>query len=312
MFKNLFAPRHGVATTHHPGRSQPGGPAVRLHGTGRDAERVHGTDVQRQIAPNLWIDRASGNHYLIGVQYPEDEVRTIQSLEDIPISSKRNRPGTGNVRKLKEMAKIERTQGPLEIFRHTGEPVSQLYLNVEGNDLRVAETTIREQTGQMFLEYAAGELPESQRSLADDGTFKERLEEYLREGQKTDRGASSRNTGSIRRRSSAACASRFAARFRHDQFIPGNGRGIGAGRPARLPDHGRPVRVLAGPSHHDRSAPLGVIGVALVLWATKTSLNIQSCMGVLMMIGISVSNSVLLIEFANRERSKARTHSRPY
>jgi multidrug efflux pump subunit AcrB len=50
------------------------------------------------------------------------------------------------------------------------------------------------------------------------------------------------------------------------------------------------------------AAPLGIIGVALVLWATNTSLNIQSCMGVLMMIGISVSNSVLLIEFANRER----------
>ena len=54
------------------------------------------------------------------------------------------------------------------------------------------------------------------------------------------------------------------------------------------------------------AAPLGVIGVAIVLWATNTSLNIQSCMGVLMMIGISVSNSVLLIEFANRERSEGK------
>jgi len=50
------------------------------------------------------------------------------------------------------------------------------------------------------------------------------------------------------------------------------------------------------------SAPLGLIGVALMLWATDTSLNIQSCMGVLMMVGISVSNSVLLVEFANRQR----------
>ena len=32
-------------------------------------------------------------------------------------------------------------------------------------------------------------------------------------------------------------------------------------------------------------------------------MNIQSCMGVLMMIGISVSNSVLLVEFANRLRA---------
>src|SRR5260370_15531276 len=50
------------------------------------------------------------------------------------------------------------------------------------------------------------------------------------------------------------------------------------------------------------SAPLGLIGVAWVLWLTGTTLNIQSLMGILMMVGISVSNSVLLIEFANEKR----------
>ena len=40
-----------------------------------------------------------------------------------------------------------------------------------------------------------------------------------------------------------------------------------------------------------------------MLWLTGTSLNIQSAMGVLMMIGISVSNSVLMVEFANRQKS---------
>jgi multidrug efflux pump subunit AcrB len=70
------------------------------------------------------------------------------------------------------------------------------------------------------------------------------------------------------------------------------------------------------------AAPLGLIGVIGILWATGTSLNIQSLMGVLLMIGISVSNSVLLVEFANhlREQGKstldavveaARTRMRP-
>jgi multidrug efflux pump subunit AcrB len=48
------------------------------------------------------------------------------------------------------------------------------------------------------------------------------------------------------------------------------------------------------------AAPLGLIGVVLTLWLTATSLNIQSFMGVLMMIGIALSNSTLLIDFANR------------
>ncbi len=52
------------------------------------------------------------------------------------------------------------------------------------------------------------------------------------------------------------------------------------------------------------AAPLGLVGVAVMLWATSTSLNIQSCMGILLMVGISVSNSVLLVEFANRRRSE--------
>src|SRR5437868_1694734 len=51
------------------------------------------------------------------------------------------------------------------------------------------------------------------------------------------------------------------------------------------------------------AAPLGLLGVAFTLWATGTSLNIQSCMGILMMVGISVSNSVLVVEFANRQRA---------
>jgi multidrug efflux pump subunit AcrB len=69
-------------------------------------------------------------------------------------------------------------------------------------------------------------------------------------------------------------------------------------------------------------APLGLLGVAGLLWLTGTSLNIQSLMGVLLMVGISVSNSVLIVEFANRQRdaglspfeailSAARTRLRP-
>jgi multidrug efflux pump subunit AcrB len=44
--------------------------------------------------------------------------------------------------------------------------------------------------------------------------------------------------------------------------------------------------------------PPGLCGVVLFLWATKTSLNIMSLMGVIMMTGIVVSNSILIVEFA--------------
>jgi multidrug efflux pump subunit AcrB len=48
------------------------------------------------------------------------------------------------------------------------------------------------------------------------------------------------------------------------------------------------------------SVPLGFIGVIWMLLLTGTSLNLESLIGSLMMIGIVVSNSILLVEFANR------------
>lgn len=48
------------------------------------------------------------------------------------------------------------------------------------------------------------------------------------------------------------------------------------------------------------AVPLGLGGVAIALWTTGTTLNIQSIMGTLMMIGVVVNNSILLVEFANR------------
>ncbi|MBM4125337.1 MAG: efflux RND transporter permease subunit, partial [Nitrospira sp.] len=48
------------------------------------------------------------------------------------------------------------------------------------------------------------------------------------------------------------------------------------------------------------AVPLGLIGVIWMLLLTDTSLNVESLIGTLMMIGIVVSNSVLLVDFANQ------------
>ncbi len=50
------------------------------------------------------------------------------------------------------------------------------------------------------------------------------------------------------------------------------------------------------------AVPLGFIGVIWMLLLTNTSVNVESLIGTLMMIGIVVSNSVLLVDFANRMR----------
>ncbi len=46
--------------------------------------------------------------------------------------------------------------------------------------------------------------------------------------------------------------------------------------------------------------PMGFIGVLIILPLTGTSLNVMSLMGVLMLVGISASNSILIVEFTHR------------
>ncbi len=46
--------------------------------------------------------------------------------------------------------------------------------------------------------------------------------------------------------------------------------------------------------------PMGFIGVMVILPLTNTTLNVMSLMGVLMLVGISASNSILIVEFAHR------------
>jgi multidrug efflux pump subunit AcrB len=53
--------------------------------------------------------------------------------------------------------------------------------------------------------------------------------------------------------------------------------------------------------------PTGLAGVLGTLVVTGTSLNVMSLMGVVMMAGIVVSNSILIVDFAHRLREQGRT-----
>lgn len=48
------------------------------------------------------------------------------------------------------------------------------------------------------------------------------------------------------------------------------------------------------------AVPTGIIGVLVTLLITRTTLNVMSLMGLIMMVGIVVSNSILIVEFAHR------------
>ena len=55
------------------------------------------------------------------------------------------------------------------------------------------------------------------------------------------------------------------------------------------------------------AVPPGLAGVVLTLYLTDTTLNVMSLMGVVMLVGIAVSNSILIVEFTRHLRGEGHT-----
>ncbi|HEV3330044.1 MAG TPA: efflux RND transporter permease subunit [Bryobacteraceae bacterium] len=53
--------------------------------------------------------------------------------------------------------------------------------------------------------------------------------------------------------------------------------------------------------------PMGFIGVLAILPLTHTTLNVMSLMGILMLVGVAASNSILIVEFAHRLEEQGRS-----
>jgi multidrug efflux pump subunit AcrB len=55
------------------------------------------------------------------------------------------------------------------------------------------------------------------------------------------------------------------------------------------------------------TAPAALAGVALSLWLTHTTINLESFMGAIMALGVAVANAILLVTFAERSRISGAT-----
>ncbi|MFO0845057.1 MAG: efflux RND transporter permease subunit [Gemmataceae bacterium] len=280
-----------------------------------------------QIAPNFWIDPKTGNPYVIGVQYPEWAVDGLRTLEEIPVTGGRvgrdaysrsqasqagrsTQPGDRGSKlaptvRLEDVATIERGSGPVEVYHYAASRVSQLFVSVQERDLAGVAADVEGVVKAFPLIYALDQLPPAQKPLTADGAFVGALEKYLAHPDRDDRATIQKGYGvdpeSLQLPKGVRIQVRGEVQSMRHSFREMAFSLVMAVLLVYL------VMASEFASWIDPlimivSAPLGLIGVAFTLWATGTSLNIQSCMGVLMMVGISVSNSVLVVEFANRQR----------
>ena len=91
---------------------------------------VTATNSSISFAKSFWIDEGNGNHYFIGAQYPEEDMRSFQTLEDIPITGKTSEAPIP----LRNVATIGRKTIPAVINHRNITRVFDVYVNVEGRD----------------------------------------------------------------------------------------------------------------------------------------------------------------------------------
>ena len=197
------------------------------------------------IAPNYWIDPKSGNPYLLTVQYPENAVKTITDLKQIPLRGGKNTEPTS----LDSVVSIKTIPSPTEVDHYQLFRVIDVYVSPKKEDLG----TIASQIDDIIKQT---KLPEGVRV-------------NLR-GSVQGMRASLKSFGIGLILSVVLVYLVLVAQFAswQDPFI-----------------------ILL-------AIPPGLAGVLLMLLATGTTLNVMSLMGLVMMVGIVVSNSILIVEFA--------------
>ena len=221
------------------------------------------------FSPAFWIDPRNGNHYFIGAQYPEEEIESIASIEDIPITGMGAGMGAGigdnggEVTLLKNIATITRTVAPAVIDHRNITRTVDVYANVErgaavGSVAEAMEAELRDSAG--FAEFMA--------------PFEARGYRYEFFGEI----ASLRNS--------------------FDQFLAGVLTAfilVYLVMVAQLRSFLLPLVILG-------TVPLGLIGVVFALGVTGTNFGIPAFMGVILMIGIVVQYSILLVDYAARRQ----------
>ena len=83
---------------------------------------------------NFWIDPKSKNQYFVGVQYSEKDIKSIETLLDIPITTNRpDKPKHADPAAERRHARARPV--PTEVTHYNIQPTIELTMGVYGRDL---------------------------------------------------------------------------------------------------------------------------------------------------------------------------------
>jgi multidrug efflux pump subunit AcrB len=228
--------------------------------------------------PAFWLDHKSGNHYFVGVTYKEKDIDSLTALGMVPVSGMD-------------------TNSPVQLQNLVSEPT------VEESAVEVNHLAL----GRVVNVYASADG-------RDIGSVARDVERVLSEwGARTDPPAGTSSAvvswAPLDPDNPGETLPGYAVRMRGEvssmrESFQSLGFGMALAAILIYLIMVAQFRSFLDPFIIMFAVPLGIIGVLLVLWGTGTTLNVQSFMGVIFMIGIAVTNSILLVEFANQLRKE--------
>jgi multidrug efflux pump subunit AcrB len=261
-------------------------PALRL-----DVDRVHAGELgltqkdvvdnvitalnsNYMIAPNYWVDRKSGNDYYLTVQYFENGHPAIHSLSDLGEIPLRADPRGEST--MSDRATLPKP-GPVPLA-HPQRPV-----------------TVLDNVVKVHFDQTPTEV--------DHYKIQRVIDVYVT--------PSGEDLGHV---TSAIRKILAQAKAHYPEQVRVNLRGMVTGMEESFKSFGlgfimsfillyliltAQFRSFRDPFLIMLAIPMGFVGVLLTLPLTHTTLNVMSLMGVLMLIGIADSNSILIVDFAH-------------
>jgi multidrug efflux pump subunit AcrB len=224
------------------------------------------------VAPSYWIDPKSGNNYMVTVQYANSWINNM-SMEDMKSIPLRGVRPAG--------------YGPMQGGGQSGPSPSEM----PGSD---------QSAGYVPLGAVADIQQIDTPTEVDHNQIRRVIDIYV-----ATKGEALQGVG--------AQINRLLADTKHDKYTVIDVRGAVVSMNQAFHDFGVGLIIaillvylilmaqfasFIDPFIILMAIPPGLAGVALILLVTGSSLNIMSLMGVIMMAGIVVSNSILIVEFA--------------
>ncbi len=247
------------------------------------------------INRNFWIDVDTGNQYFVGVQYPEDPNMKLEDVLNVFATG----TNQANTVKLSSLVSIHSRTGSVEINHTSLYRTYNVQVNTDGRDIGGVAGDISRRLEKMQKQ-AWAQWVETGRKLSKP---EERIIPPAKELVTEDGWLFPAEADPRRPNQSPRMRVQLKGEYARMQESTWNlALGLlGASLLVYLLQVAL-FRSWAGPFVIMFTVPLGLIGVLTMLFATNTTLNVQSQMGVIFLVGIAVNNGVLLVEFANKQR----------